>query len=435
MIFSRKTKELIASLTTRVNLAAADLSAIEQYLAVIEFSPDGYVLKSNTLFNNMMRVQPSAIIGQHHRNFCKKDYVNSREYSQFWQRLKNGDCFDGQFQRIRGDGQIAWLEATYFPVRNSEGVVEKVIKIASDVTASKIELDTKNAVYDAINRSMAVIHFDPQGNVLETNTNFQQVMCYNGPELIGRHHRIFCDDEFYQENPKFWVDLASGQHKSGRFKRYAKDGQVVWIEATYNPIFDSDGHVVRVIKFASDITAAVDKEDAIRHAADMAGNTSEETSVIVANGVEKLQQTVSVTDTMVKKIGSAYQQAETLTSHAKNIGVIVSTIRSIAEQTNLLALNAAIEAARAGDLGRGFAVVADEVRNLASRTANSTSEIATVISATQQIVDAMMTVITDVNQSAQQVNERISEVEDVMSDIKAGADNVVSQISNVILTS
>lgn len=192
---------------------------------------------------------------------------------------------------------------------------------------------------------------------------------------------------------------------------------------------------MRVIKFASDVTQSVNKEDAVRHAADMAGNTSEETSVIVANGVEKLQETVSVTDAMVKEISRAYQQAETLTSHAKNIGVIVSTIRSIAEQTNLLALNAAIEAARAGDMGRGFAVVADEVRNLASRTSNSTSEISTVISSTQQTVEAMMTVITDVNQSAQQVNERISEIEDVMSDIKAGADNVVAQISNVILTS
>ncbi len=435
MIFGRKTKDLIESLTTQVNLATADLSAIETYLAVIEFSPDGYVLKSNALFNSMMRVQPDAIIGQHHSKFCSRDYINSREYNQFWSRLKQGDCFGGQFPRVRGDGQIAWLEATYFPVRNSDGTVEKVIKIASDVTASKIELDTKNAVFDAINLSTAVIHFDPQGNVLEANTNFQQLMGYSGTELVGRHHRMFCDEEFYKENPRFWSELAAGKHCSGRYKRVAKNGQIVWIEATYNPIFDGSGQVVRVIKFASDITAAVNKEQAVRHAADMAGNTSEETSVIVAIGVEKLLETVSVTNTMVGRIGNAYQQAETLTSHAKNIDGIVGTIRSIAEQTNLLALNAAIEAARAGDLGRGFAVVADEVRSLASRTANSTSEIATVISATQQIVDSMMTVMTGVNQSAQQVNERISEVEDVMSDIKAGADNVVSQISNVIMTS
>lgn len=435
MIFSRKTKDLIENLATRVNLATADLNAIDQYLAVIEFSPDGYVLKSNSLFNAMMRVDPEAVIGLHHSHFCSKDYVNSREYSQFWLRLKQGDSFDGQFPRVRGDGQIAWLEATYFPVKNSHGVVEKVIKIASDVTASKIELDTKNAVFDAINRSTAVIHFDPQGIVLEANTNFQQVMGYSETELVGKPHRMFCDDEFYKDNPRFWADLAAGKHCSGRYKRFAKNGQTVWIEATYNPIFDGSGKVVRVIKFASDVSIAVNKDQAVRHAADMAANTSEETSVIVATGVEKLQETVSVTTTMVNKIGSAYQQAETLTSHAKSIGAIVSTIRSIAEQTNLLALNAAIEAARAGDLGRGFAVVADEVRSLASRTANSTAEIATVISATQQIVDSMMTVITDVNQSAQQVNERISQVEDVMSDIKAGADNVVSQISNVILTS
>lgn len=224
MIFSRKTKQLIENLTSRINIADADLSAIEQYLAVIEFGPDGYVLKSNALFNNMMRVQQDAIIGQHHSTFCSKEYVSSREYSQFWQRLKNGECFDGQFQRIRGDGQIAWLEATYFPVRNNKGAVEKVIKIASDVTASKTELDTKNAVYDAINRSMAVIHFDPQGNVLEANANFLQVMHYTATEITGRHHRIFCDDEFYQENPRFWFDLAAGQHKSGRFKRFTKEG-------------------------------------------------------------------------------------------------------------------------------------------------------------------------------------------------------------------
>jgi methyl-accepting chemotaxis protein len=435
MIFSRKMKEKIESLTAKLNLATADLGAIDKYVAVIEFNPDGYVTKSNALFNAMMRVQQDSIVGLHHSIFCNKDYVNSREYGQFWQRLKQGECFDGQFQRIRGDGQIAWLEASYFPVRNSQGIVDKVIKIASDVTATKIELDAKNAVYDAINRSMAVIHFDPQGNVLETNTNFQQVIGYSATELIGRPHRMFCDEEFYKNNSRFWSDLAAGQHKSGRFKRYAKSGETVWIEATYNPIFDEHGQVVRIIKFASDITKAVSKEDSVRHAADMAGNTSEETSVIVATGVEKLQETVSVTTTMLNNIGSAYQQAETLTSHAKNIGAIVSTIRSIAEQTNLLALNAAIEAARAGEMGRGFAVVADEVRSLASRTANSTSEIATVISATQQIVDSMMKVITEVNQSAQQVNERIGEVENVMSDIKAGADNVVSQISNVILTS
>jgi methyl-accepting chemotaxis protein len=431
-MFLKKRKSLTRQLTERAHAAENDLAAMHRHLATIEFSPDGTILGSSEQFNRVMGIQGDQIKSSHHRQFCSRDYAESNDYRMFWKRVADGESFSGQFPRLRGDGAPVWLEATYFPVRDEIGQVIKVIKIAADITAQKDDLDTRNAMFDAINKSMAVIHFDPHGNILDANDNFLASVGFSLNEIRGRHHRMFCDDAFYEANPDFWSELSAGRFKSGKYKRIHKQGNEVWLEATYNPIFDASGAVVKVIKFSTDVTASVNREMAIRHTADMAGSTSEQTSQIVMLGVDRLKDTVRSTAQMTTKIADAHEQAEALTAYARNIDDIVSTIGAISEQTNLLALNAAIEAARAGEYGRGFAVVADEVRSLASRTSHSTKEIAGVIKSTQDIVEQMMQIITDVNNQANSVNASIADVERNMSEIKTGADNVVSQITRVI---
>ncbi|MFE8730466.1 PAS domain S-box protein, partial [Aeromonas hydrophila] len=86
---------------------------------------------------------------------------------------------------------------------------------------------------------------------------------YTLAQVQGKHHRIFCDDHFYQENPHFWEELGRGQFKSGLFCRFNSHGSKVWLEATYNPILDDNRRVVKVIKFASDITERINKSDAV----------------------------------------------------------------------------------------------------------------------------------------------------------------------------
>lgn len=301
----------------------------------------------------------------------------------------------------------------------------------SNIASCKQELISQNAINTAINRSMAVIRFDPQGNILEANENFLNTMGYSQGDVLNKHHRIFCEPEFYQDNPNFWSQLAQGKFESGKFKRMHKDGHFVWLEATYNPIFNRSGKVEAVIKFASDITAAVNHAASFRNAAEMAGNTSEETSQIVSVGTQKLTETVSLTHEMTHQIEGAADHARSLSEQAKHIGTIVTTIHGIAEQTNLLALNAAIEAARAGEQGRGFAVVADEVRNLASRTSGSTKQIADVVSETQGIVSSMLSAIGTIQELARKASGSVGEADAIMKDIKSGADNVVEQISGL----
>ena len=126
-------------------------------------------------------------------------------------------------------------------------------------------------VVAALNKSLAVIEFEPSGNIITANANFLNAMGYRLEEIQGQHHAIFVDDQETQspEYQQFWQRLRTGEFMSDEFKRFAKNGKEIWIQATYNPIIDSNGNVVKVIKFASDITAQKELEKKSKRDADL----------------------------------------------------------------------------------------------------------------------------------------------------------------------
>lgn len=406
--------------------------AVHGSVATITFSPDGTVLAANDLFLNVVGFSASEVVGQHHRIFCDKEYAQSSAYQQFWADLKQGRSRTGVFQRFNRRGEPIWLEATYFPVK-LRGVVTKVIKIAADVTEHHLQLLSQQAVVKALERSLAVIEFTPTGEVLTANANFLNTMGYTLAQVQGKHHRIFCDDHFYQENPHFWEELGRGQFKSGLFCRQNSHGSKVWLEATYNPILDDNRRVVKVIKFASDITERINKSDAVREAAMLAHDAARETLSCAERGAGLLASVVDTSSLIASQLTHSIGLINQLNEQSRSIEAIVSTISSIADQTNLLALNAAIEAARAGDQGRGFAVVADEVRQLAARTSLSTDEIAKVVQNNRELTAKVTAEMSDVAGSAELGKQQVGEVNEVMSEIRREANNVSATVSGLAM--
>ncbi|MCX0421410.1 PAS domain-containing methyl-accepting chemotaxis protein [Aeromonas veronii] len=406
--------------------------AVHGSVATITFTPDGTVLAANDLFLNVVGFSAPEVIGQHHRIFCDKLYAQSSDYQQFWADLKQGRSRTGVFQRFNKRGEVIWLEATYFPVK-LRGVVTKVIKIAADITEHHLQLLSQQAVVTALDRSLAVIEFTPGGEVIAANGNFLHTMGYTLAQVQGKHHRIFCDDHFYQENPHFWEELGRGQFKSGLFCRQNSHGSKVWLEATYNPILDDNRRVVKVIKFASDITERINKSDAVREAAMLAHDAARETLNCAERGAGLLSSVVDTSSLIASQLTHSIGLINQLNEQSRSIEAIVSTISSIADQTNLLALNAAIEAARAGDQGRGFAVVADEVRQLAARTSLSTDEIAKVVQNNRELTARVTSEMSDVASSAELGKQQVDEVNEVMSDIRREANNVSSTVSDLAI--
>ena len=256
---------MAAKKAQKMGVTPDDTNAVYQALnrvqAIIEFDLDGKVISANENFLRTFGYDAKEIVGQQHRMFCDPQYAASPEYAEFWRKLARGEFVEAEFKRLAKGGKEIWLRASYNPVFDGDGNPIRVVKFATDVTESKLMTAEYQSKIKAIERSQAVIEFGLDGVVIHANENFLKIFGYRLEEVVGQHHRIFCDPGFAEspEYGQFWQRLGRGEYDAGEFKRIGKDGSDIWLQASYNPILDIEGRPVKVAKFASDITLEVEK--------------------------------------------------------------------------------------------------------------------------------------------------------------------------------
>lgn len=380
-MLNKRLKAELAIRTREIKTLRSVIHALDQSMAIIEFDLNGRVLAANKIFLECVDFSLDQASKKSHRDFCPKSITSCTSYEKFWNDLREGKFISGTFEHITSKQHKIWLEASYSPILDETGKIIKIIKYALNVTSKEIIENDKNSKLEALDRAMAIIEFDLNGNILNANDCFLDIMGYSATDLIGRQHRIFCENSFTSstEYLDFWINLRKGTSFSGQFKRITKQGNTVWVEATYNPVYSTDGQLIKIIKFASNITERVHKLEGDAKSASRAYYISSETEEIAERGETVIQEAAQEMKIIAENINRSSLIVEQLGKRTEQITAIVNSIKGIADQTNLLALNAAIEAARAGEQGRGFAVVADEVRQLAGRTSKSTSEICEMI--------------------------------------------------------
>jgi len=422
--------------------ADSKLAALDKSQAIIEFRPDGSIITANKNFLNFMGYTLDEVRGFSHDLFIEPAVRSTSTYQDFWNALRQGESKTAEFRRIGKGGREVWIQGTYNPVLDRSGRVSKVVKFAIDITAQKLRGLDLDGQLAALHRSQAIIAFTPEGTIIDANANFLTTLGYCLEEIKGRHHSIFVaeSERSAEAYRAFWAGLAHGDYQAAEYRRIAKDGSEVFIQGTYNPITDADGRVLKVVKFATDVTEQVHRRqrraeaqqaigtdlDAIGHsvgevtrqtteAASTAGSVSNDIQAVAA-GAEELSASVGEISQQVSRAAQiaseAVQQTERtgtivsgLSVQAAQIGDVVALIQGIAAQTNLLALNATIEAARAGSAGKGFAVVASEVKALAEQTARATDQIRGQIVATQTATREAVTAIEAIQSTIRTLND------------------------------
>jgi methyl-accepting chemotaxis protein len=424
------------------------IAAISKTQAVIQFNLDGTVTEANENFLKTLGYTLEEIKGRHHSLFVEET-SRGADYQQFWRDLNEGKFKSGEFKRIGKGGKVVWIQGSYNPIFDLNGKPFKVVKFATNITGRKRS-------EEAISQVQAIIEFNLDGTVITANELFQKTMGYTLDEIKGRHHSLFVDPAYRDsaEYRQFWRDLNDGKFQAADYKRIAKGGREVWLQAIYNPIFDGDGKPFKVVKNAIDITARKKAEEGLKvtiqsvnqNAQALASSSEELTAVsqqmssnseetatqsnVVAAASEQVSKNVATVATSAEEMSaSAKEIAKNATDAAKvateavkvasdtnktvaklgesslEIGKVIKVITSIAQQTNLLALNATIEAARAGEAGKGFAVVANEVKELAKQTATATEDISGKIEAIQNDTKAAVTAIDQIGKIINQIND------------------------------
>ncbi len=450
-----------------INFNNSKLDALYRSQAVIEFDLKGTILNANKNFLDLMDYSLNEIAGKNHRIFVDPEYAASSDYKLFWKELNRGDFKVAQFKRFGKNNKEVWIQASYNPLKDSSGDIYGVIKFASDITEQKLRTADYAGQIDAISRSQAVIEFDLNGIILNANKNFLDTLGYNLEEIKGKHHRMFVDNNYAESKDyiEFWTLLAKGEFQAAKYKRIGKGGREVWIQATYNPIFDMNGKLFKIVKYATDITKQIQEQDrrseiqkkidkdltsinksvtdtskqavtAATAAIEAAANVTS-----MASGAEQLESSIKdisnqITYTAehsreaVNQANNTNEIMSGLLDATNKIGEVVGLIKDIASQTNLLSLNASIEAARAGVAGKSFAVVAGEVKKLASQTSVATENIEAQISNIQQTTGIAVNAINGITDTICKVNDFSSTVSTAVEEQSA----VTSEMSGNLHT-
>jgi methyl-accepting chemotaxis protein len=366
------------------------VAAIDRSQATIAFDLDGNILDANANFLAVVGYSLDEVRGNHHRMFVEPAQRESEEYRRFWESLRRGEFRTDEWKRIARDGKAVWLQASYNPIVGDDGRPVRIVKFATDVTARKLRDLDYEGQFRAIDRSQAAIQFAMDGTILHANEIFLRAMGYELREIQGRHHRLFVDEETVKsaEYGEFWRALNRAEPQAGQFRRLDRNGAEVHLQATYTPILDAAGKPLKVVKFATDVTAQVREQAerarkvaALLKAVDEASRGDLTVAVDVGGDDaagqigRALKALLAVLRENVRGIAAS---AQAVAASAEQLSALSGQLASYADETSTKSTLSAQAASEVNDSVTSVAVGAEQMTSSMKEIAANANEAATV---------------------------------------------------------
>ncbi len=418
-----------AAKNTAQILLLGKLNALERVQATIEFETNGTIITANDNFLQATGYRLDEIQGKHHRIFVSSSYAASNEYRSFWDKLARGEFDAGEYERFHKSGNSLWLNASYNPIFDGQGNVIRVVKFATDITSTK----QKNADYEsqlkAINKSQAMIEFMLDGTVITANENFCSTLGYSENEIQGKHHRIFCDADYAatQEYRNFWDNLRHGEFQAGQFKRLGKGGREIWIQASYNPIFDLNGKPVKVVKYASDISQQKQLEFEVaakqRSDAEFAAEQREKVAKVLrsVNALAEGDFATEVPDLgndAVGQVAAALRDAiVSIRQTLLEVQEVSSTVASAAEQLNSSSREISSGAQTQASSLEETASSLEEITSTVKQNSDNAQQARQLANGSRDIAEKGGAVVSDAVAAMEEINQSSKKIADIITTI------------------
>ena len=384
------------------------LDAVGKTLIMMEMDLDGTIRSANKMFFDYFDFDAKSLAGRPHSTFHDADYAASAEYRTMWQKLAAGEFQWCEAKRRNRSGEWVWMQVWYYPILGRNGKPYKIVMLAADVTYDKVQHAEVQSQVDAIDKVQAIIEFSIDGTVLKANRKFLDCIGYEQNEIVGKKHSLFIDpaEAATPQYLEHWQKLKRGEAVTGEFRRIGKGGREVFIQGSYNPVFDMEGRVAKVVKYATEVTGRV---VAVRS---------------IGNGLRDLAEG-RVTQRIQTPFISELEQLRT--DFNASMEALEDALRQVGETASTISGATSEIRVASDDLSRRTEQQAASVE----QTAAALQELSdTVRQSTQKAIQAG-DLVTRTKSGAEKSGEVVRHAVEAMSKIEASSDEIVSIIGMI----